>query len=91
MKTFDTKVMAAVRASIVALLLTFAISTSGSVSAQTATEVPEAAQVEEEDEGGFDDWGLLGLLGLLGLAGLRKRPDHVVGAVEHDGTTRPRA
>ena len=33
--------------------------------------------VDENDEGGFDDWGLLGLLGLAGLAGLagRKRDD----------------
>ena len=33
-----------------------------------------------DDEGGFDDWGLLGLLGLLGLAGLagKKRRDDVV-------------
>jgi MYXO-CTERM domain-containing protein len=32
-----------------------------------------------DDEGGFDDWGLLGLLGLLGLGGLagKKRQDTV--------------
>ena len=29
--------------------------------------------VDENDDGGFDDWGLLGLLGLLGLAGLKRR------------------
>ena len=29
--------------------------------------------VDENDEGGFDDWGLLGLLGLSGLAGLKGR------------------
>ena len=40
--------------------------------AQTADPV-----VEEEDEGGFDDWGLLGLLGLAGLAGLKKREPEV--------------
>jgi len=93
MQMFDEKVMPALRAGLVALVLTLAIVTGGSVSAQTATEVPVSAQAqtEDEDDGGFDDWGLLGLLGLLGLAGLRKRPDHVVGAVEHDGTTRPRA
>jgi len=34
--------------------------------------------VDENDDGGFDDWGLLGLLGLLGLAGLKRRNDRVV-------------
>jgi MYXO-CTERM domain-containing protein len=29
--------------------------------------------VDENDNSGFDDWGLFGLLGLLGLAGLAKR------------------
>jgi hypothetical protein len=35
--------------------------------------------VDENDESGFDDWGLLGLLGLVGLAGLagRKRVNEV--------------
>jgi hypothetical protein len=35
--------------------------------------------VDENDESGFDDWGLLGLLGLVGLAGLagRKRVNDV--------------
>ena len=34
---------------------------------------------ENDDDSGFDDWGLLGLLGLVGLAGLagRKRQDVV--------------
>lgn len=33
--------------------------------------------LDENDDDGFDDWGLLGLLGLIGLAGLtgRKRND----------------
>jgi MYXO-CTERM domain-containing protein len=33
--------------------------------------------VDDNDDSGFDDWGLLGLLGLAGLAGLagRKRDD----------------
>lgn len=30
----------------------------------------------EEENGGFDDWGLLGLFSLAGLAGLKKRPEH---------------
>lgn len=29
--------------------------------------------LDENDDSGFDDWGLLGLLGLLGLAGLSGR------------------
>ncbi|MBA2276169.1 MAG: WGxxGxxG-CTERM domain-containing protein [Chloroflexia bacterium] len=47
--------------------------------AQDATQVPAAVAqtAEEEDEGGFDDWGLLGLLGLIGLAGLRRREPKV--------------
>jgi len=50
--------------------------------AQEAT-VPAAGEVvdEAEDEG-FDDWGLLGLLGLGGLAGLLKRPTHEVRTVD---------
>ncbi len=54
------------------------------VTTQTAaTEEPTtvatapAATVDDDDEG-FDDWGLLGLLGLGGLAGLRKRTAHVI-------------
>lgn len=55
--------------------------------AQTATtNDPNDVQsvnnpVDENDDSGFDDWGLLGLLGLLGLGGLAKknrRPDYVV-------------
>lgn len=35
--------------------------------------------LDENDDSGFDDWGLLGLVGLIGLAGLggRKRHDDV--------------
>ena len=35
--------------------------------------------LDENDDEGFDDWGLLGLVGLVGLAGLagRKRRDDV--------------
>lgn len=33
--------------------------------------------LDDNDESGFDDWGLLGLVGLFGLAGLKRRePDH---------------
>jgi hypothetical protein len=37
--------------------------------------------VDENDDEGFDDWGLLGLLGLAGLAGLtgmKRRDDRVI-------------
>jgi len=33
---------------------------------------------ENDDDSGFDDWGLLGLLGLVGLAGLAGRKRHDV-------------
>ena len=46
---------------------------------------PVTEDTNADDEGGFDDWGLLGLLGLLGLAGLKKRNDDVV--VRRDTTT----
>ena len=32
-----------------------------------------APRLDENDDDGFDDWGLLGLLGLLGLGGLAGR------------------
>ena len=40
--------------------------------------------IDDNDEAGFDDWGLLGLLGLLGLAGLKRR--ETVSYVEADRT-----
>ena len=43
--------------------------------------------VDENDDEGFDDWGLLGLLGLVGLAGLKRRDDRVV-AVRDDNVAR---
>lgn len=57
-------------------LLAFGLLTGGAMAQATPTEeadpiVAVPAATEEEDEG-FDDWGLLGLLGLLGLAGLRR-------------------
>ncbi|MDQ3779802.1 MAG: WGxxGxxG-CTERM domain-containing protein [Chloroflexota bacterium] len=71
---------------VTSLLIAFALALllSGAVVQAQDTDTdavdPPAAQVDEvvEDEGGFDDWGLLGLLGLLGLAGLRRQPDRVV-------------
>ena len=40
--------------------------------------------LDENDDGGFDDWGLIGLLGLLGLLGLKRR--HEPTRVEVDRT-----
>ena len=34
--------------------------------------------LDENDDEGFDDWGLLGLVGLVGLAGLAGRKRHDV-------------
>lgn len=59
-----------------AVALMFGAFLSGPVMAQEtqpALLAQTAEQPAEEDEGGFDDWGLLGLLGLAGLAGLKKR------------------
>lgn len=72
-----------------ALAVMFGLALTGPVSAQvsTPTEGVEApteiattatSTVDEEEDEGFDDWGLLGLLGLAGLAGLRARQSRVV-------------
>jgi hypothetical protein len=61
------------RITALSLALTFGASAVTNVSAQDTT--PPAT---EEDDGGFDDWGLLGLLGLAGLLGLKRRDDHEV-------------
>ena len=48
---------------------------------------PVTEDTSADDEGGFDDWGLLGLLGLLGLGGLaKKRNDDVVRRYTTTGT-----
>lgn len=43
--------------------------------------------LDDNDDDGFDDWGLLGLLGLLGLAGLSGRR-RTTTTYERDITTR---
>ena len=66
-----TRIRATARVAAVGLAVIFGSLAITSAAAQDA----EPAATEEED-GGFDDWGLLGLLGLAGLAGLKKRePD----------------
>jgi MYXO-CTERM domain-containing protein len=92
-----TRRLIALRALLVAALLTFGVVLAGgSVAAQdTATEVATeaAAQADEatdtatDEDDGFDDWGLLGLLGLAGLAGLFRRPQPVVHDADRTGFT----
>lgn len=65
--------------------------TAPAVAAQSEDDAPLDNPLTEDtnsdDEGGFDDWGLLGLLGLLGLAGLKKqRNDDVVTTRRDTGT-----
>lgn len=64
-----TKAQTAMRIGAVGLAMMF-----GSLAISPATAAQDAEDpVAEEDDGGFDDWGLLGLLGLAGLAGLMRR------------------
>ena len=66
------------------------------VSAAMATTPPEDPNdveaidnpVDENDDSGFDDWGLLGLLGLVGLAGLAGRKRHDVVTYDDRSVTR---
>ena len=65
----------------------------GTASAASATEDdapldnPVTEDTNADDEGGFDDWGLLGLLGLLGLGGLAKKRQDTVTTRRTTGTT----
>ena len=66
----------------------------GTASAASATDDdapadnPLTEDTNADDDGGFDDWGLLGLLGLLGLGGLaKKRQDTTVTTRRTTGTT----
>lgn len=92
MKMSMSKGMAALRAAALAFLLGSFLSGPVPVMGQQAEPVVRAQVVdpvvEEEDEG-FDDWGLLGLLGLAGLAGLMKREREPVvhTPVDRDRTT----
>ena len=58
------------RITALAMALTFGGTAVTNVAAQDTTPAVE------EDDDGFDDWGLLGLLGLAGLLGLKRRDDH---------------
>ncbi len=88
MKISNTKGLTGLRAGAVALLLGACL--SGPVMAQDTQPVllaQTAEQPADEDDGGFDDWGLLGLLGLAGLAGLKKREPEVR-TVDRSGSSR---
>lgn len=76
------KVSSTVLAFGLALLLAGAVQTHETAAAPALTvAAAPAGQVTdaEDDEGGFDDWGLLGLLGLAGLLGLRRNDDRTGG------------
>ena len=83
------------RTIMIAALLAFGLLASAPVAAQdedpvdeTTEQVDEATDaVGDEEDDGFDDWGLLGLLGLAGLAGLMRRPQPVVHESERTGYT----
>jgi hypothetical protein len=44
--------------------------------AQEDSTTNTATAEPTEDDGGFDDWGLLGLLGLAGLIPRKRKDDH---------------
>ena len=69
-------------AAIVAALTTIPVSTAFATTPPSdpndVTQVDNPA--DDNDSGGFDEWGLLGLLGLAGLAGLKRRNEPVTTA-----------
>jgi MYXO-CTERM domain-containing protein len=82
------------RKTLTALIMAAALSTVPASAAFATTPPDDPNDVEaidnpidENDDEGFDDWGLLGLLGLVGLAGLKRRDDRVV-AVRDDHVAR---
>lgn len=91
------KLMTLLRAgSIAFLLLLGAVAVQPATAQDAATEVAtEAAETVDtaadtvggDDDGGFNDWGLLGLIGLLGLGGLFRRPQPVVHDTDRTGFT----
>lgn len=69
-----------VGAVLAAVPMTTAFATTPPSDPNDVTEIDNPVD-ENDDDSGFDDWGLLGLLGLAGLAGLarpKRRDDHVV-------------
>ena len=93
----NTRIPLVLRTAGCAFALVVAGAVASPISAQEATETATTAtttaQVEtttpvtREEEGGFDDWGLLGLLGLGGL--LRRPARAVIVDPTPTGTRRP--
>ena len=76
-ETLMERLMTFGRVLALSLVLVFGSAGVTSVAAQDTV-------VEEAEDEGFDDWGLLGLLGLAGLLGLKRREPEV-----HTTVTRP--
>jgi MYXO-CTERM domain-containing protein len=58
-------------------ILTMLVFAGSAVPALAQTATDQTTTRDMDDDGGFDDWGLLGLLGLAGLMG-RGRKDRTV-------------
>jgi MYXO-CTERM domain-containing protein len=79
---------------VAAVTAALAIGPAASTSATTPPDDPNDVgaidnPVDENDDGGFDDWGLLGLIGLLGLFGLAGR-QRVVSTYDRGVSSRER-
>ena len=77
---------AAIVAALTAIPVSTAFATTPPNDVNDVTQVDNPA--DDNDSGGFDDWGLLGLLGLAGLAGLKRRNDHVTTVRDDNLTSR---
>ena len=64
-------ITAAVAAALTVIPVSTAFATTPPSDPNDVTSVDNP--LDENDDGGFDDWGLLGLLGLVGLLGLKRR------------------
>ncbi len=64
------------------LAMAIALTGPAATLAQDDPAPESVTQAVEENDGGFDDWGLLGLFGLLGLAGLLRRNDRPARAID---------
>ena len=76
----------AIVAAFTAIPVSAAFATTPPNDPDDVTQVDNA--VDDNDSGGFDDWGLLGLLGLAGLAGLKRRNHRATTTRDDTLTTR---
>lgn len=79
---------------VAAVAAALAVGPAANASATTPPDDPNDVgaidnPVDENDDAGFDDWGLLGLIGLLGLFGLAGR-QRVTSTYDSGVTTRER-